>query len=671
MHSKFSHFHKPVKSLYTCLFFLAAVLVLGQIPARAGYLYALNDNSTGNKIYGFRVNELNGALMPLSGFPVTAGSGTPNSTASERMIADSIKKRLFVINDGSDTVSVYGVNPGTGALTEMPFSPILLGVGTWNTIAVHPSGSPLIVSNGATGEVLSFVITDTTAMPAPGSPFSMAPATAFSSVISRDGNYFYAGGNAGTVFAGFSINASTGTLTPLPGSPFDSGASTPIGYAMDNFGRFFTINSNSGIRVFTTASGIPSPVSGNPFPSPGLTQGKFGVLHPNQKFYMVAGGTGNNVGVFTITGTGASTLLQSIPPSPFQTGGTNANNLAFNLSGTILYVGNSTSRNITSFVVNTGFGALTNPQVQAANTLGSSGTISGFTYMNDIIVDIFPDPRADFDGDGKTDVSVFRPSEGNWYLQQSASGFKTVNFGISNDKLVPADYDGDGKADVAVFRDGAWYILQSATNTFRAERWGVASFDVPVPADFDGDGRADLAVFRYGTEASSPTYYYILHSGSGATRVEQWGSGIVSKPVPHDYDGDGKADLAVYTEAGGYWYILNSSNNSFRAESFGLGNLQDLPVPGDYDGDRKTDLAVFRKSNGSWYFQLSSAGTTEFRFGLSNDIPVPGDYDGDAKDDIGVFRNGVWYIQRSSAGFAQYNFGLAGDLPIPAFAFYE
>ena len=101
----------------------------------------------------------------------------------------------------------------------------------------------------------------------------------------------------------------------------------------------------------------------------------------------------------------------------------------------------------------------------------------------------------DFDGDGRSDISVFRPSEGNWYANQSRAGFLGLHFGQSGDQPVPADYDGDGKADIAVFRGGTWYRLLSGNGTFDGVNFGLAG-DRPVPGDFDGDGKADVAVFR-------------------------------------------------------------------------------------------------------------------------------------------------------------------------------
>ena len=90
----------------------------------------------------------------------------------------------------------------------------------------------------------------------------------------------------------------------------------------------------------------------------------------------------------------------------------------------------------------------------------------------------------DFDGDGKTDISVFRPSDGYWHIMKSSGGGLSVKWGLGTDALVPGDYDGDGKTDVAVFRpsNGVWYLQQSIGG-FRAEPFGFSN-DVPLPNVF-------------------------------------------------------------------------------------------------------------------------------------------------------------------------------------------
>lgn len=260
--------------------------------------------------------------------------------------------------------------------------------------------------------------------------------------------------------------------------------------------------------------------------------------------------------------------------------------------------------------------------------------------------------RFDFDGDGKADNSVFRPSNTVWYALGSTAGFSAIQWGLANDKIAPADYDGDGKTDVAVFRDGAWYILQSSNSAFRIVTLGQAG-DVPLPSDFDADGRAEIAVFR-----PSNGTWFTLNLVNNQTRAVQWGIST-DKPVPADYDGDGRTDFAVYRD--GVWYVLRA-NGSTAFIYFGVAG--DLPVPSDFNGDRQADIAVYR--GGVWYTRTSSGGFEAFQFGTPTDIPVPADYDGDGRADFAVYRGGIWFVQNSTAGFSAISFGLADDQPVPA-----
>ncbi|MEP6704201.1 MAG: VCBS repeat-containing protein [Acidobacteriota bacterium] len=128
-------------------------------------------------------------------------------------------------------------------------------------------------------------------------------------------------------------------------------------------------------------------------------------------------------------------------------------------------------------------------------------------------------PSADFDGDGQTDLGIFRPSDGTWWVMQSGTNTVSVRqFGVSGDKIVPADYDGDGRTDLAVFRPsaGAWWILPSLSGTAYSISWGIST-DRPVPGDYDSDGKTDFAVYRGGT-------WYILQSSNAQLTQQQFGT---------------------------------------------------------------------------------------------------------------------------------------------------
>jgi len=261
---------------------------------------------------------------------------------------------------------------------------------------------------------------------------------------------------------------------------------------------------------------------------------------------------------------------------------------------------------------------------------------------------------ADYDSDGKTDISIYRPSEGIWYMLRSETGFTAVRFGLAEDRIVSEDYDGDGTADVAVFREGTWFILRSRDGFFAAH-FGSPG-DIPRPADLDGDGLAELVVYR----PSEGMWYSLNIITEEFTAIP---FGLPSDiPVTGDYDSDGKADRAVYRPSDGTWYLLRS-RLGFAGVRFGAAG--DIPVPSDLDGDQATDIAVFRPSEGNWYYLRSRDGAfVGLHWGLGTDIPVPADYDGDGISDVAVFREGIWYILRSGSGFSAVSFGTAGDIPI-------
>ena len=269
----------------------------------------------------------------------------------------------------------------------------------------------------------------------------------------------------------------------------------------------------------------------------------------------------------------------------------------------------------------------------------------------------------DFDGDAKTDVSIFRPLDATWWYQRSSdSQVRAVQFGAGTDKVAASDFTGDGKTDIAFFRPstGEWFVLRSEDESFFAFRFG-SNGDIPMPADFDADGKADPAVFR-----PSEGRWFILRSSDNQTTITQFGVNG-DQPVAADYDGDGKADISIIRRNAGNmeWWILKSTTGLF-ATVFGL--TDDKAVPGDYTGDGKTDVAVWRPSNGTW-FVLKSEDLSLFAlpFGQNGDAPVPGDYDGDGKTDAAVFRpsSASWIINRSAQGVQFVGFGVATDEPVP------
>ena len=264
--------------------------------------------------------------------------------------------------------------------------------------------------------------------------------------------------------------------------------------------------------------------------------------------------------------------------------------------------------------------------------MNPDGTIQNATQWG-VAYDI-PVP-GDYDGDGRVDFAVYRPDDTatiedecqggcSWFILKSSDGnWLTPQFGLSADKVVPADFDGDGRTDIAVFRPSTntWHIVKSSDNTYYPVPFGQNG-DVPIPSDYDGDGVDDIAVW-------SPTnaIWSILNSSNQSLTTQAWGYSS-DKPVIGDYDGDGKTDIANW-QSGGNWHILLSGNSQERNVNFGLFGI-DTPVPGNYDGDDKTDIAVWRPNGNQqavWYILNSSNNQVQgLYWGTEGDIPIPAAY---------------------------------------------
>ena len=318
----------------------------------------------------------------------------------------------------------------------------------------------------------------------------------------------------------------------------------------------------------------------------------------------------------------------------------------------------------------------------------------------------------DFDGDGRNDYSVLRfPATGtprpiNYWNKNSTSG--TVISGAWGDALrdfpCPGDFDGDGLDDYSFYRDAPtlggqseFWVFASATNTTMYFAWGLGNpsttsnnpTDTPLCRDYDGDGKTDVAVARRGSTTGDPLTWYIRQSSNNTARVVRWGvtgadnNSFYDAPIPGDYDGDGKYDLAVYRFGSGpdnYFIVLKSSDGGVIYQPWG-NFTTDYILPGDYDGDGKFDFAVARTGATAnipmvwWILQSSNGGVVTRQFGITSDLPAQGDYDGDGKADIAIYRPGAtggtagnfWVLNSFTSTILVTQWGVNPDFAVNTF----
>lgn len=582
-----------------------------------------------NTVNEYRIfNVTTGGTVTFSGLTISNGSSSLGAGIQNNSGTVNLSNCVLSDNRGNTAGGIFN-NTGTVNVTNCTFT----GNYTTDGGIFGGGGGGAIYNNAGIVNVTNSTFSGNEAFQGAGI-FNKATGTVYITNCTLNGNQSPIEG--GAIYNSGTLNVTNSTLS---GNSATSVNGPGLGGGILNHG---TVNIRSSIIALNTSGSGPD-VFGT------FTSFGFNLIGKND------GSTG-----FTTptdqTGTIAVPLDPKLNPLGLQNNGGLSRTIALLSGSPAIDKGTSAglTGNLTADQRGAGFPrTIDNPAV--LNAVGGSGTdIGAFERRATSVVD--------FDGDGRSDISVFRPSAGIWFLLRSQFGFDSIQFGVAADRLTPADFDGDGRTDIAVFRpsNGTWFRLNSSTGAFFFEQFGLNG-DLPVPGDFDGDGKADLAVFRPSTNA-----WFWKNSSNGVVTGRQFGA-TGDKPLMGDFDGDGKADVALYRPSDGGWYRLNSSNGSFFATAFGI--AEDKPTPADYDGDGKTDISVFRPTTGAWYRLNSGNGSfSGVGFGQTGDIPAAADYDGDGRADIAVFRpsNGYWFLLSSMSGFSAQSFGISEDRPVPS-----
>ena len=199
------------------------------------------------------------------------------------------------------------------------------------------------------------------------------------------------------------------------------------------------------------------------------------------------------------------------------------------------------------------------------------------------------------------------------------------------DLPLSADLLGRKNTELVLFRRAptAKFLVRRTKKPPKVIEYGHATDD-PVLGDWDGNGRANVGVFT-----AAKRTFRLLAAGEEQTVV--FGS-RKDKPVAGDWDGDGTWEVGVRRAAKAAFRLRAADG---KVTVVPLGDAGDLPVTGDWDGDGRTDLGVFDQATSTFTLRLVDAGglvwTAKVSFGDPGDLPVVGDWDGNGKSDLGVW----------------------------------
>lgn len=258
--------------------------------------------------------------------------------------------------------------------------------------------------------------------------------------------------------------------------------------------------------------------------------------------------------------------------------------------------------------------------------------------------------------------AIFRPGSGQWWILGSTQPVTVL--GAAGDQPLPADYDGDGLTDLAVWRSSTaqWLVKKSTGGAVVTTAQGQPG-DLAVPADYDGDGEVDFALYR-------PTTGQLLVHGDTAAERRTMSTFWVAdaRPVAADVNGDGKPESGIYDPASG-WFYLRPVFGSGSYTIVRVGDGGDTPVVRDYDGDNRDDLAVYDGATGNFIVRYSGSGmTATIWWGVPGELPAPADFDGNPGAELATWDpySGMWYVRRPDGSMLTQQWGVYGDITAAA-----
>ncbi len=215
----------------------------------------------------------------------------------------------------------------------------------------------------------------------------------------------------------------------------------------------------------------------------------------------------------------------------------------------------------------------------------------------------------DWNGDGKADLGIFRPTTTTSQFHQLTGATTTTHaWGKPGDVAVTGDWDANGRAETGVRPMGSKaFVLRDAAGQVRTNyNYGLPT-DTPLIGDWDGNRYADLGVYRPSTRQ-----FIMRPPGGGTNTVVVWGA-AGDKPVAGDWNGDGRSDIGTYTPSNGYWTLRVPTTTGFTTERFkyGVANA-DLPVTGDWNGDKVTDVGIWRPATATFHLRKPTVNARTF-----------------------------------------------------------